>query len=197
MTYTSKAAQNRDLDALNREYSRITDNVKAFELPFYLYEIRAKRLDAVQEAGHVSAELRAEIERLIERRAEIKATPIVKPTPRGPAKPPVSDLGTCQVCGRSIRTPNGRIAEHGYRRMNWGFNVNSCYGSRAKSFDVSRAALGEWIEIVRRQIDGLRNKTGETLRERREIDRQLNICNIELKHQIERFSNWATKQEAA
>ena len=78
MTYTSKAAQNRDLDALNREYSRITDDVKAFELPFYLYEIRAKRLDAVQEAGHISADLRAEIERLVERRAEIKATPIGK-----------------------------------------------------------------------------------------------------------------------
>ena len=197
MTYTSKAAQNRDLDALNREYSRITDNVKAFELPFYLYEIRAKRLDAVQAAGHISAELRAEIERLVERRAEIKATPIVKPTPRGPAKPPVSDLGTCQVCGRAIRTPNGRIAEHGYRRLDWGFNVNSCFGSKRETFEVSREALGQWIEIVRRQIEGLQNKIGETLRERREIARAINICNMELKHQIERFEKWTTKQEAA
>jgi len=197
MTYTSKAAQNRDLDALNREYSRITDNVKVFELPFYLYEIRAKRLDAVQAAGHISAELRAEIERLVERRAEIKATPIVKPTPRGPAKPPVSDLGTCQVCGRAIRTPNGRIAEHGYRRLDWGFNVNSCFGSKRETFEVSREALGQWIEIVRRQIEGLQNKIGETLRERREIARAINICNMELKHQIERFEKWTTKQEAA
>jgi len=197
MTYTSKAAQNRDLDALNREYSRITDDVKAFELPFYLYEIRAKRLDTVQAAGHISAELRAEIERLIERRAEIKATPIVKPTPRGPAKPPVSDLGVCQICGRAIRTPNGRIAEHGYRRMDWGFNVNSCYGTRAQSFEVSREALGKWIEIVRKQIEAFRNATPETFRERREIDRQLNICNMELKLQTQRFNNWTPKQEAA
>ena len=197
MTYTSKAAQNRDLDALNREYSRITDDVKAFELPFYLYEVRAKRLDAVQAAGHISAELRAEIERLIERRAEIKATPIVKPTPRGPAKPPASDLGVCQICGRAIRTPNGRIAEHGYRRMDWGFNVNSCFGSHAKSFEVSRQALGQWIQLIRDRIETLGEMAAETSRERLKISREISMLKMELEDQTKRHDNWTPKQEAA
>ena len=75
--------------------------------------------------------------------------------------------------------------------------MNSCYGSHAQTFEVSRAALGKWIEIVRKQIETLRNATPETLRQRREIDRQINICNMELKHQTERFNQWAPKQEAA
>jgi len=197
MTYTSKAAQNRDLDALNREYSRVTDDVEVFQLPLYLHEIRAKRLDAVQEAGHISAELRAEIERLVERRPEIKATPIVKPTPRGPAKPPVSDLGICQICGRAIRTPKGRIAEHGYRRMDWGFNVNSCFGSHAQSFEVSRQALGQWIQLIRDRIETLGEMAAETSRERLKISREISMLEMELEHQTKRHDNWTPKTEAA
>lgn len=225
MIYTSKAAMQRDVEALNREYSKLSDRADSAVLsdmydilegtedyaerskivdsmtkvrfPRELHNVNAKRLDRIEAAGYLAPELRVELERLAARLAEVKATPIVKPTPRGPAKPPVSDLGICQICGRAIRTPNGRIADHGYRRMDWGFNVNSCYGTRAQSFEVSREALGEWIEIVRKQIEALRNATPETIRERREIDRQLNICNMELKHQTERFNQWAPKQEAA
>ena len=197
MTYTSKAAQNRDLDALNREYSRVTDDVEVFQLPLYLHEIRAKRLDAVQEAGHISAELRAEIERLVERRAEIKATPIVKPTPRGPAKPPVSELGTCQVCGRAVRTPHGRVAEHGYRRLDWGFNVNSCFGSKCATFEESRLALGQWIQLVRDRIETLGEMAADTSRERIKIANEIRCLEMELKHQCERHDNWTPKTEAA
>lgn len=225
MIYTSKAAMQRDVEALNREYSKLidgpdsavlydmyeildvtedyaersklVDSMTKLRFPRELHNVNAKRLDRIEAGGYLEPELRAELERLAARLAEVKATPIVKPTPRGPAKPPVSDLGTCQICGRAIRTPKGRIADHGYRRMDWGFNVNSCYGTRAQSFEVSREALGEWIEIVRKQIEALRNATPETNRERREMARQLNICNIELKHQTERFNNWAPKKEAA
>ena len=197
MTYTSKAAQNRDLDALNREYSRVTDDVEVFQLPLYLHEIRAKRLDAAQAAGHISAELRAEIERLVERRTEIKATPIVKPTPRGPAKPPVSDLGICQICGRAIRTPKGRIAEHGYRRMDWGFNVNSCFGSHAQSFEVSRHALAQWIQLIRDRIETLGEMAAETSRERVKIANEIGCLEMELEHQTKRHDNWTPKTEAA
>ena len=225
MTYTSKAAMQRDVEALNREYSKLSDgpdsavlsdmydilegtedyaerskvvdSMTKVRFPRELHNVNAKRLDRIEAAGYLAPELRVELERLAARLAEVKATPIVKPTPRGPAKPPVSDLGVCQICGRAIRTPNGRIADHGYRRMDWGFNVNSCYGTRAQSFEVSREALGEWIEIVRKQIEALRNAAPETNRERRDIARKLNICNMELKHQTERFNNWAPKQEAA
>ena len=225
MIYTSKAAMQRDVEALNREYSKlsdgpddavhsdmwdalegvedyaerskIVDRMTKVRFPRELHHVNAKRLDRIEAAGYLEPELRVELERLKARLVEVKAAPIVNPTPRGPAKPPVSDLGTCQICGRAIRTPNGRIAEHGYRRMDWGFNVNSCHGSRELPFEVSREALGEWIETVRKQIEDLRNATPVSRRHRHEISRQLNICNMELKHQIERFNQWTPKQEAA
>jgi len=225
MTYTSKAAMQRDVEALNREYSKLSydldealdrdidkalEGVEEYEerrkivnrmakasFPSELHNVNAKRLDRIEAAGYLAPELRVELERLAARLAEVKASPIVKPTPRGPAKPPVSDLGTCQICGRAVRTPNGRIAEHGYRRMDWGFNVNSCHGSRELPFEVSREALGEWIETVRERIEALRNATPETRRERHEVSRQLNICNMELEHQTERFEKWTPKAEAA
>ena len=225
MTYTSKAAMQRDVEALNREYSKLSDSADSAVLsdmydilegtedyaerskvvnsmtkirfPRELHNVNAKRLDRIEAAGYLAPELRVELERLKARLVEVKATPIVKPTPRGPAKPPISDLGTCQICGRAIRTPNGGIADHGYRRMDWGFNVNSCHGSRELPFEVSREALGKWIETVRERIEDLRNATPVSRRQRHEISRQLNICNMELKHQIERFEKWTPKTEAA
>ena len=225
MTYTSKAAMQRDVEALNREYSKlrdgldypldrdmrealdgiedyeerskIVDRMLKLSFPRELHNVNAKRLDRIEAAGYLAPELRAELERLAARLAEIKATPIVKPTPRGPAKPPVSDLGICQICGRAIRTPNGRIAEHGYRRMDWGFNVNSCFGSHAKSFEVSRQALGQWIQLIRDRIETLGEMAAETSRERVKIANEIRCLEMELKHQSERHDNWTPKTEAA
>lgn len=225
MTYTSKAAMQRDVEALNREYSKlsdgpdnavysdmwdalegvedyaerskIVDRMSKVRFPRELHNVNAKRLDRIEAAGYLAPELRVELERLAARLAEVKATPIVKPTPRGPAKPPVSELGVCQICGRAIRTPNGRIAEHGYRRMDWGFNVNSCFGSHAKSFEVSRHALGQWIQLIRDRIETLGEMAAETSRERAKISREISMLKMELEDQTKRHDNWTPKQEAA
>jgi hypothetical protein len=225
MTYTSKAAMQRDVEALNREYSKlsdgpdnavysdmwdalegvedyaerskIVDRMSKVRFPRELHNVNAKRLDRIEAAGYLAPELRVELERLKARLVEVKATPIVKPAPRGPAKPPVSDLGICQICGRAIRTPKGRIAEHGYRRMDWGFNVNSCFGSHAQSFEVSRQALGQWIQLIRDRIETLGEMAAETSRERLKISREISMLEMELKHQVERHDNWTPKTEAA
>lgn len=56
------------------------------------------------------------------------------------------DAMTCQCCGRPIMAKGGTVAHHGYERPAYGYQTASCFGARALPFEVSRDALGEWLD---------------------------------------------------
>lgn len=61
---------------------------------------------------------------------------------------------TCQCCGRGILAETGLIAHHGYQRpAGMGFQTASCYGAKALPFEVSREALGSYIEALRAHVE--------------------------------------------
>lgn len=54
---------------------------------------------------------------------------------------------TCQCCARDILAETGVIAHHGYQRpAGTGYQTASCPGARELPFEVSRDALGRYIE---------------------------------------------------
>jgi hypothetical protein len=65
----------------------------------------------------------------------------------------VRSAGTCQICGRSIHRASGVIAHHGYERPLPGYQTSSCFGARKLPFEKSRNALGEFIVLVRKQLE--------------------------------------------
>jgi len=59
---------------------------------------------------------------------------------------------TCQCCGRGILAETGVIAHHGFERPGTGWQTDSCYGARELPFEVSRDALGTYIEMIKQRI---------------------------------------------
>lgn len=60
---------------------------------------------------------------------------------------------TCQICGRPIKSKNGKIAHHGYRRPGDGFQTASCYGARHLPYEVSRDLIPVVIEDLQVALD--------------------------------------------
>lgn len=61
-------------------------------------------------------------------------------------------MTTCQICGREIKAGRGLIALHGYQRPGHGWQTQSCYGARHLPFEVSRDRLGQFIDLVRKEL---------------------------------------------
>jgi hypothetical protein len=76
-------------------------------------------------------------------------------------------LGTCAVCGATHKVPNGKIADHGYRRPGIGFgNVGGCPGSQQDPLEVSSKGAMRYLrnliaseEILVGQIKRLHDGT--------------------------------------
>ena len=147
MTYESKAAQKRALEALSREYTKLRNiitnellllkteaNPEVDELywllPYDLHNWRAKHEDARFE------EQNKDIRIMVAQRKMIKATPIVKPAPRTPKGiEGTQDRAICSCCGsEQAIDENGLIAYHGYQRF-YGMH-GACYGSRLPHFGI-------------------------------------------------------------
>jgi len=63
----------------------------------------------------------------------------------------------CQICGRPICANTGLIAHHGYQRPHLqGWQTQSCFGARKRPYEYQREALGEYIEMVERELHRLR-----------------------------------------
>lgn len=56
---------------------------------------------------------------------------------------------TCQICGRSIKWKNGKIAHHGYKRPGEGWQTGSCEGAREMPLHMSRYVLGRHVEAFK------------------------------------------------
>ena len=59
--------------------------------------------------------------------------------------------GTCQVCGRNQKAPNGLVAKHGYT-VDGGFFNGVCFGSDELPFEQDRTVLGTQIERLTKNI---------------------------------------------
>jgi hypothetical protein len=59
-----------------------------------------------------------------------------------------AEVGTCQVCGRTIGAKTGMIAHHGYQRPYEGWQTASCEGARYLPYEISCDRLREVIETV-------------------------------------------------
>lgn len=126
----------------------------ARDIPFQLIHIRDKHLPLFDE---FTPGLRADLERLLELRAQIKAAPVApKAAPKGPAVAAPDELRmTCQICGRAIHANTGKIAHHGYQRPGHGYQTASCPGAQHVPFELSRDILERYIEQLHRRHDSL------------------------------------------
>ena len=53
--------------------------------------------------------------------------------------------GTCQVCGRTQKLPNGYLSLHGYTTR-WGFFAGTCHGAQALPFELSKDLIEDAIQ---------------------------------------------------
>lgn len=60
---------------------------------------------------------------------------------------------TCQICGREIKSANGLIAHHGYRRLS-GYQTNSCIGARNLPYEKSCDLIPSAIAEITRWMNG-------------------------------------------
>jgi hypothetical protein len=89
-------------------------------------------------------------------RDAIKAAPLIakpKSKTRALAEARNAVAKTCQICGRPILAERGNIAHHGYQRPGDGWQTASCYGAMKLPFEISRDALGAYIQIVEEQLE--------------------------------------------
>jgi hypothetical protein len=61
-------------------------------------------------------------------------------------------ITTCQICGRPIKSKNGIIAHHGYKRPEDGWQTASCNGARYLPYEVSCDRLPPTIETIKAHI---------------------------------------------
>lgn len=63
------------------------------------------------------------------------------------------DAGHCQICGRLIRCPSGRLAAHGFKRP-WkqGYQTRSCEGAGYAPYEVSATRIPFAID---NRLDGV------------------------------------------
>ena len=59
---------------------------------------------------------------------------------------------TCQICARPIKSKNGIIAHHGYKRPGNGWQTNSCPGARHLPYEVSCDILPSTIANIEQYI---------------------------------------------
>ena len=73
----------------------------------------------------------------------------------GPSKPvnPNKVVKTCPVCFRPIAVVGGRMAHHGYKRPEIGWQTASCEGTRFKPLEVSSEGLQWLIGALRKRLE--------------------------------------------
>lgn len=52
-----------------------------------------------------------------------------------------TEITTCQICARAIKSKSGLIAHHGYQRPGQGWQTASCMGARFRPYEVACDAL--------------------------------------------------------
>lgn len=168
--FTSKAAQQDALADINRAFDLKTGAIRDellkvphaergekhnelyWGLPDYPHNWKAKHSELFASNGFGA--LVNEIEAIVRFRAVVKEASVNRPAPKAPVTAaPEEKRMTCQCCGRAIQANTGKIAHHGYQRPGLGWQTASCEGAQELPFEVSRDALGRYIEGLNRRLD--------------------------------------------
>ena len=70
-------------------------------------------------------------------------------------------ITTCQICGRPIKSKNGLIAHHGYKRPGDGWQTASCSGARHLPYEISCDVLPPTIQYIKEHISRVEAKLEE------------------------------------
>lgn len=62
--------------------------------------------------------------------------------------------GTCQVCGRLQKLPQGVLSQHGYTKK-WGFFQGTCPGAHYRPFEIAFDRVQDSIDRTNAQIQNL------------------------------------------
>lgn len=73
-----------------------------------------------------------------------------------------TNKGTCQICGRIQKLPDGRLSQHGYTTR-WGFFSGVCCGSGQLPFEQSKDLVDGAIEGAEKRLASIQAEQ-ETLR---------------------------------
>lgn len=110
--------------------------------------------------------------------------------------------GHCQICAREIGTTVGLIAHHGYQRPGTGWQTQSCFGARYRSYEVACDALPIYIDMMKRwakelkaNIDGHMAEPPEVINYTdRDWNRELGKY-IDVRKSVERPDGFDPKRE--
>lgn len=75
----------------------------------------------------------------------------------------MTQITTCQICGRAIKAAKGLIAHHGYRRPGHGWQTASCFGAKYRPYEVACDALPPAIKSLEAYIEHERIALAELL----------------------------------
>jgi len=59
-------------------------------------------------------------------------------------------MSVCQICGRAVKSKNGVIAHHGFKRPGQGWQTASCYGAKYRPYEVAKDALENYLPEVKK-----------------------------------------------
>ena len=62
-------------------------------------------------------------------------------------------IGTCGVCGRSIKVRNGKLVHHGYSRPGTGFIEGDCFAVGAEPYERSLTATTAYRALIQAKLD--------------------------------------------
>lgn len=92
--------------------------------------------------------------------------------------------GTCQICARVQKAPNGYMAYHGYK-VTYGFFTGTCRGSKELPYEVSRDVISEVIRDLYQQDYFLEGKVHEAIHTPTEV-----LAWALAKTDGQRFASW-------
>lgn len=113
----------------------------------------------------------------------------------------MTNITTCQICGRAIQAKRGTIAHHGYTRPGHGWQTRSCFGAGYRPWEVACDALppaiaGVQATLVRTRdalTDLIENPPAELKGERRDAyGRVAKEWTCELPADFDRFNRPAS-----
>jgi len=67
----------------------------------------------------------------------------------------MSEVGECQICGRSQKLRGGKLVPHGYTRPGWGHVVGNCPGAGYAPYELSCERCASFRANIVRQIEAI------------------------------------------
>jgi len=177
--FTTKAAKKSAQDSLNRAFDEVRSAImgsllsmreagdiseRAMETPYWgmpsgLSNWRPKHAPMLLAASADFQDLINKADELFKQREEVKATEVVKPTPKKKATSAMSESvghrathqGECQICGNTQKLPHGVLSLHGYT-VDYGWFNGTCSGAKGQPYELSCDLIQASIDSTKKSI---------------------------------------------